>query len=325
MPLPHVLLLLVAASATAQVPVTDAQAAELSQLVRQAPRLALRAIELKLQAPGPGFAIGYPTAITMDRQGLIYILQRGSEPNRPPIVGDADPILVADANGKVIRSWGKGLFKIPHSIRIDPQGNVWTVDSASSMVYKFTPAGEKLMEISVGGQPAGRRGGFAGTTDIAFAPNGHLYISDGYGNARVLEYSPDGKRIREWGSEGTGPGQFHQPHGIAIDDKGVVYIADRRNGRLQRFDLTGKYLGEWADLGMVTTVTFANGALWIGTQLRNLDTGADGWLMKIDRKSGRILGLVESARAHHILSVTPKGELLSGARPSTIWWFRAER
>jgi DNA-binding beta-propeller fold protein YncE len=195
------------------------------------------------------------------------------------------------------------------------------VDAGNSIVYKFTPKGEKLMEISVGEQPEGKTA-FTGTTDIAFAPNGHLYISDGYGNARVLEYTADGKRLKQWGSAGSGPGQFRQPHGIAVDDRGTVYVADRQNGRLQRFDLNGKYLGEWDNLGMVTTVAFRDGALWIGTQLRSEPTSADGWLMKIDRKSGKILGYVESAHGHHVLNVAAKGELLSGARPDTVLWFR---
>ncbi len=301
--------------------VSDAQAAELRALVQHAPQLAYKKVELQIQPPSPDFGIGYPSSVAMDNSGLIYFLQRHEEPNRPPVRGNADPVIVVNRDGKVLRSWGKGMFKIPHAIRVDPKGNIWTVDSSSSMVYKFTPMGEKLMEISVGGQPA-TKSGFNGTTDIAFAPNGHLFISDGYGNARILEYTADGKRLREWGSAGTGPGQFHQPHGIAVDAEGIIYVADRQNGRLQRFDLNGRYLGEWANLGMVTTVAIRNGDLWIGTQQRNEPTGSNGWLMKIDRHSGKILGYVDSAHGHHVVNVTRDGDLLSGARPDTVLWFR---
>jgi DNA-binding beta-propeller fold protein YncE len=293
----------------------DAQAAALKALVKQSPRLNLDKTVFKIQAPSEGWEIGYPSSVAMDSKGDIYVLQRGEK---------ADPLLVLNREGRILRSWGKGMFKIPHSIRIDPKGNIWTVDSSSSMVMKFTPEGNKLMEISVGEQPAGR-GATNGTTDIAFGPNGSLFISDGYGNARVLEYTAKGERVRQWGSAGTGPGQFRQPHGIAIDEDGIVYVADRLNGRLQRFDLKGKYLGEWDDLGMVTTVVIRNGALWIGTQLRNEPTGADGWIMKIDRKTGRILGYVESAHGHHIVNVAKSGDLLSGARPDTVLWFRSGR
>jgi len=295
----------------AQNPATEAQAAALRALVDKAPKLPLERTQIKIQGPQAGWEIGYPSSVVMDERGTIYVLQRGEK---------ADPVLAVDRDGKILRSWGEGMYKIPHSIRIDPQGNIWTVDSSSSMVLKFTPQGEKLMEISVGEQPAGR-GATNGTTDIAFGPNGRLFISDGYGNARVLEYTAEGKRVRQWGSAGNGPGQFRQPHGIAVDDQGILYVADRQNGRLQRFDLSGKYLGEWDDLGMVTTVTFRDGTLWIGTQFRNEPTGADGWHMKIDRKTGKILGYVVSGHSHHILNVTKSGDLLSGARPDIVWWF----
>jgi sugar lactone lactonase YvrE len=293
----------------------EAEARTLRGLVDRAPKLPLERTRITIQAPSPAWEIGYPSAAAMAADGTLYVLQRGEK---------ADPVLAIDRSGRIVRSWGRGMFKIPHSIRIDPQGNIWTVDSSSSMVLKFTPHGEKLMEISVGGQPAGR-GPTNGTSDIAFGPGGRLFISDGYGNARVLEYTAKGERVREWGSAGKGPGQFDQPHGIAVDGHGVIYVADRRNGRLQRFDLNGKYLGEWADLGMVTTVAFRDGALWIGTQFRNEPTGADGWQMKLDRETGKILGYAVSGHSHHILNIAKSGDLYSGARPDIVWWFHAPK
>ncbi|MDQ6664759.1 MAG: peptidyl-alpha-hydroxyglycine alpha-amidating lyase family protein [Acidobacteriota bacterium] len=289
----------------------DQQAVELRASIARAPRLPLERVEFKIKPPNAAWEIGYPSSVAMDSHGLLYILQRGEK---------ADPVLVVNREGRIVRSWGKGMFQIPHSIRIDPAGNVWTVDAASSHVIKFTPEGKELMNISVGGQPPAKSG-FNGTTDIAIAPNGHLFVSDGYGNARVLEYSPDGKLIREWGSAGNGPGQFHQPHGIAVDSDGVVYVADRQNGRLQRFDSSGKFLGQWANLGMVTSVALHDGALWIGTQQRNEPTSANGWIMRIDRRTGAILGYVESAHAHHIVNGAPNGGVLSGARPDAVVWF----
>jgi len=293
----------------------DAQASELKALVQQAPRLPYEKTVFKIQAPAAGWEIGYPSSVAMANDGTIYVLQRGEK---------ADPVLALNREGKILRSWGKGMYQIPHSIRIDTQGNIWTVDSSSSMVLKFSPQGEKLMGISVGEQPTGR-GRTNGTSDIAFGPNGRLFISDGYGNARVLEYTAKGERVKQWGSAGTGPGQFQQPHGIAIDSDNIIYVADRRNGRLQRFDLNGKYLGEWANLGMVTTVAFRDGALWIGTQQRNESTESDGWQMKIDRKTGKILGYMESAHGQHIINIAKNGDLFCGARPDTVLWFRAGR
>jgi len=292
----------------------EAQAAKLRQLVAESPRLALEKIDVKPQPPSPGWEIGYPSSVTMDAKGDIYILQRGDK---------ADPVIVCDRQGKVLRSWGKGLYTIPHAIRISPDGNIWTTDSAASMVIEYTPEGKKIFEINVGGQPGGNTGRANGTTDVAFAPNGHIYVSDGYGNARVLEYTADGKKVNEFGSHGNGPGQFAQPHGIAVAPDGTIYVADRRNGRLQWFDPTGKFLGEYDDLGMVTTVAFVRGELWIGTQQRNVPTQDTGWIMKIDRKTGKILGLVDSYHGQHVVNVTMRGDVIAGGYPLTPLWFRS--
>jgi DNA-binding beta-propeller fold protein YncE len=315
---PVTLLCLFALAATAQdaAPATlEAQTAQLRALVAQSPKLPLGRTELEVQPPAPGWALDMVSSVAVDPAGVIWLLQRGDK---------ADPIIAVQRDGHVLRSWGKRLFKIPHSIRIDPDGNVWTVDAASSVVLKFTTEGKKLLEIQVGGQPASPSSAFCGTTDIAFGPNGRIFISDGYANARILEYTAEGKRVREWGTPGTGPGQFRLPHGIAIDKQNVLYVADRENGRIQRFDLEGKYLGEWSSFGKTFSLTFSGSALWIGTQPRNEPNGAPGWLMKIDPATGKVLGSVEST-GHHSIDVTTVGELFTGTRPDQVLWFRTAR
>src|SRR4029077_5742932 len=261
-----------------------AQAACLRTLIEAAPKLPFRATEVMVQPPNTDWETGMVSWIALDGKGTLYLIQRGEK---------ADPVLVVDLEGHLLRSWGKGLYKIPHSIRIDPHGNVWTVDASSSVVLKYSPHGEKLMEIDVGGQPENSGNAFNGTTDIAFGPDGRLFISDGYGNARILEYTADGKRVREWGSAGAGPGQFELPHSIVIDENGIIYVADRENGRIQRFDLDGKYLGEFANLGRTYSLKLSGGALWAGMQPLNEPPGGPGWLVNLDRKSGKILGCVE--------------------------------
>jgi DNA-binding beta-propeller fold protein YncE len=293
---------------------TKEEAAQLRALAGRAPRLPLERTLFAIQPPSAGWALDMVSSVAVDSHGIIYILQRGEK---------ADPVIAVDPRGRVLHSWGKGMYRMPHSIRIDPQGNVWTTDAQSSMVLKFTPQGKKLLEISVGGQPASRSP-FCGTTDIAFAPNGRIFISDGYANARILEYTAEGRRVREWGTPGTGPGQFHLPHAIAVDEDGVLYVADRENGRIQRFDLDGRYLGEWANLGKTFSLKMSGGALWIGTQPRNEPNGAPGWLMKVDRRAGGVLGAVEST-GHHSIEVTSLGELLTGTRPDAVLWFRGAR
>jgi hypothetical protein len=294
-----------------------AQADSLRALVHASKRLPLEATEIKPAPPRDGWAMGMVSWVAADRGGLIYLLQRGDK---------ADPIVVMRPDGTVVRSWGAGLYVMPHAIRIDPRGNVWTTDAASSKVIEFTPDGTKLMEIAVGGQPSPCRNNFCGTTDIAFAGNGHLFISDGYANARVLEYAADGKKIREWGTPGTGPGQFRLPHSIQIDEEGILYVADRENGRVQRFTQDGTYLGEWAAFGKTFSLTVVPGAVWLATQPRDEPNLSPGWLMKIDRQTGSLLGYVEITGVHG-MDALPNGEVMVGPGPDAKapQWFRARR
>src|SRR3954462_11338637 len=122
---------------------SEEEASALRAAVAAAPHLTVSKTELKLRPPSPGWKIGYPSSVARAADGTFYVLQRDDT---------ADPVIAADREGHVLRSWGKGLFKIPHAIRIDRKGNVWTVDAGNSMIYQFTPQGEKLMEISVGEQ-----------------------------------------------------------------------------------------------------------------------------------------------------------------------------
>jgi DNA-binding beta-propeller fold protein YncE len=220
---------------------SEARRAALRALLRETPDLALEPIALSVRMPIAA-SLGIVSSVATDDHGVIYVLQRGDK---------ADPVIAVNREGQVLRSWGKGLFTVPHSVRIDRDGNVWTVDAGSSMILKFSPEGKKLAQISVGEVATGQDCAFptlCGTTDITFAPNGRLFISDGYGNARILEYTAEGKRVKAWGRKGSGPGEFRIPHGIANDGK-VVYVADRENARIQRFDFDGRYLGEWRHWG----------------------------------------------------------------------------
>jgi hypothetical protein len=285
----------------------DAQNLALRALLKDMPALPATRAPITIEAPRQGdWALGMVSWIAADRGGLIYLLQRGDK---------ADPILVLDAAGKVVRSWGRGMFTTPHAIRIDSNGNVWTTDAASSMVYKFSPEGKTLLQIEVGGQPT-PCGNFCSTTDIAFAPDGNLFIADGYRNARILEYSPDGKKIREWGSAGAGHGQFRLPHSIQVDAAGTVYVADRENGRIQRFDRHGTFLGEWSQYGKTFGLTLSGNSLWLSTIPRGPNS-SPGWLINVDRASGKLLGYVESA-GNHGMDVMANGDLLQAPGPDLV-------
>jgi sugar lactone lactonase YvrE len=275
---------------------------------QEAPRLPLEQVPLN--------SVGTVSSVAMDRSGVIYVLQRGDK---------ADPVIAVDKAGKTLRSWGKGMFTVPHSVRVDADGNIWTVDAGSSIILKFTPEGKKLQEISVGEMAVGDKCAFptlCGTTDITFGPNGRLFISDGYGNARILEYSADGKRVKAWGSAGTGPGQFQIPHGIAYEGK-TLYVADRGNSRVQRFDLDGHYLGEWTNLGRPFALKVSGGALWVATML------AKPAILRVDLANGKVLGQIESPGPHSI-DVNEAGEPVAsgccgGSNPNGFSWFRKTR
>lgn len=183
-------------------------------------------------------------------------------------------VIVYDRDGRSVRSWGEDVFQdrplaSPHGITIGPDGAVWCVDDGNHTVKKFTPDGEPLLTLGNPGMPSDtgyvgpqpgisgstllgtiRRGGppFNCPTNLAFAPSGDFYVSDGYGNARVHHFSADGSLIDSWGQPGTGPGQFNLPHGIGVHQDGRVFVADRENDRIQIFSPDGVYLDEWLDV-----------------------------------------------------------------------------
>lgn len=280
----------------------DNRAAELRALIAATPRLPLEQVPLAVALPDSE-SLGTVSSVAAGRDGVIYILQRGDK---------ADPVIAVNRDGRVLRSWGHGMFTVPHGIRVDANGNIWTVDAGSSMVLKFSPEGKKLAEIAVGEVATGKNCAFptlCGTTDIAFGPGGRLFISDGYGNARILEYNAAGQRVKVWGQPGSGPGQFQIPHGIATGGQ-VIYVADRGNSRVQRFDLNGKYLGEWTHLGRPFALKLSDGALWVS--LMTLEsTGASPWMIKVDPSSGKPVGQIAFPGPHSI-DVNGAGELFAG-------------
>ena len=168
---------------------------------------------------------------------------------------------VFDPDGTLLFSWGEGQFKNPHGIWIGPDDSVYLTDDHDHTVHKFTPDGKRLLSLGTSGRPSDtgatsidyRTIRYAGPpfhfpTNLARAPDGDWYISDGYGNARVHKFSPDGALQFSWGEPGSGPGQFNVPHGIAVDRNGVVYVADRENDRLQLFAPDGQYLMQWTEI-----------------------------------------------------------------------------
>jgi DNA-binding beta-propeller fold protein YncE len=272
-------------------------------------------LELRFGVVPDGLSLGRISAVAVDSAGDVYAFQRGAK---------VDPILVFDANGKFLRSWGRGFFGNPHGIRVDADDHVWVTDSGDHQVLEFTKEGRLLRTLGIRGKSGTGDGSFDGPTDIAFAPTGDFYISDGYGNSRVVKFSRDGKILRTWGKEGTGPGEFDLPHSIAVDSKGRVYVSDRENNRIQIFDADGRFLRQWTHLGATQWISITSqDDLWLLAYRNNVEIQSEeklaGRILHIDLESGAVLGSLESPG--HGIHAGRSGEIfVAGLTGNLLRW-----
>jgi DNA-binding beta-propeller fold protein YncE len=178
-------------------------------------------------------------AVAVDSKDQVYVFNRGEH-----------PMIVFDRQGNFLRSWGEGVFKRAHGLHIDAHDYLYCTDDGDHTVRRCTPMGKVELTIGVPGKPAPFMSGepFHRCTHTALSPKGEIYVSDGYGNARVHKFSPAGKLLLSWGESGSEPGQFNIAHNIASDEDGWVYVADRENHRVQVFDGNGKYETQWNNL-----------------------------------------------------------------------------
>lgn len=285
----------------------DGTDAMLRALIAAAPTIDVERTDVTLPAD---LAIGRIPGLAGDAQGNIYLIQRAPE---------LDAIMVVDRRGTVLRSFGRGLFEYAHTVRLDPEGNVWAVDAQTSMVYKFSPQGERLLDISVGDVPGIARIQRA-AADIAFGPGGLVYVADGYANGRVVVFDAAGRKVRQWGQRGKGPGQFNLPHGIAVGPDGTVYVADRENGRVQLFTPSGEYLREWHYGGRVLSLAFSpGGELWVSAEPKSVSM-AESYVMRVDPRDGRFTGKFQAFG--HQLGVGGDGALLPASLTGPIVVYR---
>jgi len=190
--------------------------------------------------PVPGFVqlpegmeLGSCSAVSVSSTGEIYLFHRGKH-----------PIICLNKRGQYVRSWGDDVIGTAHGLRIDHDDNVWVSDIEKHRVFKFDTKGKLLLALGTG-MPGTDTDQFNLPTDIAFGPKGNVYISDGYGNSRVMEFNSKGRFVTTWGTPGTGPGEFHLPHSIVVDAKKRVLVGDRENDRVQIFDGEGKLFDIW--------------------------------------------------------------------------------
>ncbi len=197
-----------------------------------------------------GWSFVEVAGVATDSRDRVYVFNRGEH-----------PVIVFDRDGRFLSSWGEGIFQRAHGIFIGPDDAVYCTDDLDHTVRKFTTEGKLLSTLGVSGKASDtsiegidyrtiRHGGapFNRPTNLALAADGSMYVTDGYGNARVHKFAPDGRLLYSWGEPGTGPGQFNLPHGIAVDSRGRVYVADRENSRIQVFTADGRFLTEWTDV-----------------------------------------------------------------------------
>ena len=241
------------------------------------------------------------TAVAVDSRDRVFVFNRGDH-----------PLIIFDRDGGFLASWGEGLFARPHGICIGPDDSVYLTDDAGHTIRKFSPDGRLLLTLGTSGQPSDTgatsmdfrtivRAGppFHYPCNVALSPEGEIFVCDGYGNARVHKFAPDGRLLFSWGEPGSGPGQFRIPHGIAVNGDGIVFVADRENSRIQLFTPKGEYLAEWTDIARPCQLCFDRSGkcyvaelgyragMWPGTTAPTPD--ATGGRLSIFDAKGKVL------------------------------------
>lgn len=278
---------------------------------QEAPILEYVAVADPLPMPDAA-AMGASSSVAFDSKGHLFVLSRG-----------AKPLTEFDENGKFVRAFGDGLFTRSHGIRIDKDGNIWTTDVGAHTVMKLSPQGQVLLTLGEKGQAGvwdASTHRFNEPNDIAIAANGDIFITQGHTpgagrggvvqNPGVLKFDKNGNFIKTWGGKGTEPGKFDVAHGIAIDAKGLVWVTDRENQRIEIFDQDGKYIREVKYAGLPCAVD-------IGSQYIYMVNGFAGQILRMDL-DGKVLAAVGKPGAvgtwgefgeAHFIAVSPKGDI----------------
>jgi peptidylamidoglycolate lyase len=244
------------------------------------------------------YILGNPVGIGIDTAQNIVVFHRADR--EWPLLGSMPTsfitkktIIVLDKQtGKLLHSWGDSLFIMPHGLTVDHQNNIWVTDVGLHQVFKFTHEGQLLLKLGIAQRPGNDSLHFNRPTDIAVAPDGSFYVSDGYRNSRVVKFNAAGQYLFEWGKAGNGPGEFDIPHAIDLDNKGHVYVADRENSRVQVFDSTGKFIVQYDNHkgGKVYSVTVdkINEQLIAADYITNYVTPKGSDIILIDSTGNRL-------------------------------------
>jgi len=251
------------------------------------PQIPLHIVDNFFKYPAT-YVMGEVIGVAVNAKGHIFLLNRGYH-----------PILEFNPDGTFVRSMGEGsaMFDGAHSIRFDPQDNMWYIDAASNMVIKFDTQGRTQEVLGMRPEPwtwlthviehaVPNKVAFYQPTDVTWGADGSVFISDGYGNSRVVKFDKEGNFVKSWGERGTAKGDFNTPHSIVIDKNQTLYVADRANSRIQLFDTDGNFKQVWTNLpGPPWSFCITPGPNQV------IYVGSVGKIYKMDL-SGKVLGVL---------------------------------
>lgn len=235
-------------------------------------------------------------SVAPDPKGRIWVFHRGDT-----------PILEFDASGKYLAGFGGGMFVQAHGLTVDRDGNLWvtdaqTKDGKGQQVFKLSPEGHVLMTLGKAGIAGEGPDTFSGPSDVVVSPGGDVFVADGHlamSNGRIVKFSKNGTFVKAWGKQGAGPGEFNVPHGISMDSRGRIFVADRSNNRLQIFDQDGKFLDEWKQFGRPSDVYIdRNDTIYVADSQSNA-TQNPGFTRGIrigSAKDGRVTGFIPDTK-----------------------------
>jgi len=275
-----------------------------------------------------GELLGAVAGVGVSPRGDVFVFRRagrawpGSDELDTSAIARPTVLVFDGPTGKLRASWGAHQFAMPHGLTVDSDGNVWLTDVALQQVYKYSADGRRLLVLGERGVAGDDSAHFNRPTQVAVARDGSFYVSDGYRNTRVMKFARDGRFLFQWGTKGSGPGQFDLPHGVALDSRGRVYVADRSNSRVQIFDERGHYLSEWKSTALGRPYAIALGANGIAFVADGGDQPAappDRSAMVVVRLDGAVIASIgrygnydgQFAMAHSI-AVGPDGAVYVG-------------
>ena len=270
-----------------------------------------------------GFSLSAVTGIGVDTDQNVFIFQRTGrkwEDHFPDSLISSNTIFLLDGKtGKILKSWGANLFIMPHGLSVDKENNIWVTDVGLSQVFKFDHDGKLLLKLGVAKIPGDDPIHFNEPTDVAVSNDGSFYVSDGYGNSRIIKFSKEGKYILQWGKKGNESGELNIPHAIGVDSYGNVYVADRENNRIQKFDPNGNFLTQWKNTAAIQLFSlsidkanhviaadnlYINDSLRMGDDIIELDSA-----LNLVKRFGREDKSISPDDLYHDIAVDKEGNI----------------